>query len=547
MRNTLPATARTLPQPEDLADPRRRALLGATALAACTAGLASAPAAARPQRAADVAANFEAQPLLRALRGVSDQARPLADLQADAQLLGRWPDELRGRFYRNGPALFERNGERYHHWFDGDGMVQQFSIGAGQVKHRGRLVRTAKLQAEQKAGSFLMSAFGTHVEGGPPASGPDSFNTANTNALEHGGRLLALWEGGSAYALDPKDLSTLGPVTWRADAAQVPFSAHPKVDAAGHLWNIGNAGKQLVAWHIDPQGRLVQAQPTASPFPGGMTHDMAVTARWLVVPLPPVQMDFLRPWGEGGRSEGPRPFALTPGEPLRVLVMDKNDLRQQRVFELPPQMVFHIGNAHEEADGEIVLSYVGAPDVQFLNDSAVAMMQGRFSTQADSQADSQPHSRPDSASTTCVARLDMRSGRARVQVFDDTVEFPRVDPRRIGQDSQPPQWLLSAAAWRDKPRRGGLLHGLQLRHLHSGRSQRFDYGDHQVAEEHIVVPKPGKGSELDAWLLGTTFDARRQATVLNLLDAAHIEDGPVAQAVLPYVLPLGFHGNFTAV
>jgi carotenoid cleavage dioxygenase len=122
-----------------------------------------------------------------------------------------------------------------------------------------------------------------------------------------------------------------------------------------------------------------------------------------------------------------------------------------------------------------------------------------------------------------------------------------VDPRRIGQDNQPPQWLLSAAVWRDKPRRGGLLHGLQLRHLRSGRSQRFDYGDHQVAEEHIVVPKPGKGGELDAWLLGTTFDARRQATVLNLLDAAHIEDGPVAQAVLPYVLPLGFHGNFTAV
>ena len=44
---------------------------------------------------------------------------------------------------------------------------------------------------------------------------------------------------------------------------------------------------------------------------------------------------------------------------------------------------------------------------------------------------------------------------------------------------------------------------------------------------------------------GTTFDARRQATLLNLLDAAHIEDGPIAQAVLPYALPLGFHGNFT--
>ena len=67
-----------------------------------------------------------------------------------------------------------------------------------------------------------------------------------------------------------------------------------------------------------------------------------------------------------------------------------------------------------------------------------------------------------------------------------------------------------------------------------------------MVEEHTLLPRPGKSGKLDAWLLGTTFDARRQATVPNLLDAAHIVDGPVAQAVLPCMLPLGFHGNFTA-
>lgn len=74
---------------------------------------------------------------------------------------------------------------------------------------------------------------------------------------------------------------------------------------------------------------------------------------------------------------------------------------------------------------------------------------------------------------------------------------------------------------------------------HAGRARRVDYGEHAVAEEHTVVPKPGKTGELDAWLLGTTFDARRQGTVLNLLDAAPVEDGPVAQAVLLCMLPLG--------
>ena len=487
------------------------------------AGLA-APAAARPAVAADFAAAVATQPLLTPFKGVSDASGdPFTERLATR---GRWPQSLAGRFYRNGPALFERHGERYHHWFDGDGMVQQFSLAGGHITHRGRLVRTAKLQAEAKAGRFLMNAFGTTIPGGTPGTGPDSFNAANTNALEHAGRVLAMWEGGSAYGLDPSDLSTQGPVVWRDDLRQVPFSAHPKVDPQGHLWNIGTSGARIVVWHIDPQGALAGVQVGDLPYAGGMVHDMAVTPRYLVVPLPPVQLDFTTPVGNGRRR-----FALDAGQPLRVLVMDKADISQRRVFELPPKAVFHVGNAHETADGQVVLSYVGAPDAWFLDVGAVAMMKGQLAAGG--------------ASSTHIARLDMTSGRASTQSLGDTVEFPRIDPRRIGL---PARWLLSAASW--KPEHLGnhsLLHGVQLRDTQGGVVRRFDYGAHTVVEEHILVPKPGQRGELDAWLLGTTFDSRAQATVLNLLDAARIEDGPIAQATLPYVLPLGFHGNSTAV
>jgi carotenoid cleavage dioxygenase len=284
---------------------QRRHLLHALAAAGVTSAAASALA--KPARAQDFAAAFEQQPLLRPFKGVTDAG---GDLDAPALLRGRWPAELRGRFYRNGPALFERGGERYHHWFDGDGMVQQFSIGDGAVTHRGRLVRTTKLRAERQAGRFLLSAFGTQVDGTPPVGGPDAFSTANTNALEHAGRVLALWEGGSAWALDPKDLSTQGAVTWGPGLAQVPFSAHPKVDPQGHLWNIGAMGGKLIGWHIDPAGKLAQVQLTDSPFPGGMVHDMAVTARHLVVPLPPLKLNFGASTGGGeGLQAAPQPIA----------------------------------------------------------------------------------------------------------------------------------------------------------------------------------------------------------------------------------------------
>jgi carotenoid cleavage dioxygenase-like enzyme len=110
----------------------------------------------------------------------------------------------------------------------------------------------------------------------------------------------------------------------------------------------------------------------------------------------------------------------------------------------------------------------------------------------------------------------------------------------------PARYLLTLAAWHGHTEQASLFHGIQLRDLETGRVQRYDYGPQTIVEEHIVVPKPGAKHELDAWLLGTTFDAQRQVTRVNLLEARHIADGPIAQATLPYLLPYGFHGNFTA-
>jgi carotenoid cleavage dioxygenase len=464
-------------------------------------------------------------PWLRPFKGISETHQ---DLRCDAlAITGRWPAELRGRFYRNGPALFERGDQRYEHWFDGDGMVQQFSFDGRAVRHLGRLVRTPKLVAEQKAGRFLYSAFGTRIQSEAPAQGPDSYNTANTNAIEHAGRVLAMWEGGSAVALDPKDLSTRGFVTWKEGFQQVPFSAHPKLDAKGHLWNIGTSGKNLIVWHIAPNGELAQAQIGESPYPGGMVHDMAITAQHIVVPLPPVKLNLSR-IAAGDSPE--QAFGFDANEPLRILVMRKDDITQRRIFELPAQMVFHVGNAHERPDGNIALTYIGARDNQFLVRGALAVMRGERSPGG-------------LGSSTQWVLLDMKSGRVDAESLNDSVEFPRIDPRRIGAEAR---YLLTASSWLSRgARQGALFHGIQLRDLQTGKTERYDYGEDTVVEEHIMVPKPRASHELDAWLLGTTFDIKRQVTRVNVIDARHVVAGPIAQATLPYWLPLGFHGNFT--
>ena len=506
---------------------RRDALLALGAFGASTTLAALATTVPGASEGATFDAAVADTPWLAPFKGLDDRDPAHTDLRCDAlTVTGRWPAGLRGRFYRNGPAVFERSGHRYHHWFDGDGMVQQFTFSGRGVSHVGKLVRTSKLAAERDAGRFLYPTFGTGIQSEAPLHGPESINVANTNAIEHAGRVLALWEGGSAYALDPEDLSTTGPVTWKAGFEQVPFSAHPKIDAAGHLWNIGSFGDKLVVWHIDAAGRLADVQVGGSPYPNGMAHDVAITAQYIVLPLPPVKMNY-GAIARGATSE--QAFDFQRQEPLRILVMKKDDIREPRVIELPAQMLFHVGNAFERRDGGIALSFVGAGDDEFLIHGAVGLVSG--------------HVVGTPGATMQSAVLDMKTGRASVEAMPGVVEFPRVDPRRIGVAAR---HVASAASWKDYPmRHGALFHGVQLHDLQTGKVDRFDYGERMVVEEHIVVPRPGSANELDAWLVGTTFDANRKVTIVNVLDARSVGDGPIAQAALPYWLPLGFHGNFT--
>lgn len=484
---------------------------------------ASMPARFKTEFAAAVVKN----PYLTPLKGVT------GDLVCESLALeGKLPRELRGRFYRNGPAIFERGNERYQHWFDGDGMVQQFSFDGSRVSHRGRIVRTEKYVAEQAAGEFLVPAFGTGLRPKRRITGPDSMNTANTNAIEHAGRVLAMWEGGSAHELDPKTLDTKGAVTWQSGWEQMPFSAHPKLDPQGTLWNFGSVRDRFFVYRVDASGKLANTQTARVAIDrnthGGMVHDMAITERFFVVPIPPVTIQFeLLAQGKFGADV----MKLHKGAPLKIWVAPKDDVSKGRIFDLPHDMVFHVGNAFERrgASGtEIEMTYVGSRDDNFLGGGAVSMMRGQHSKSGES--------------AMRTVTLNLTTGSARLETFDNSFEeFPRIDPRFIGSRSE---FVVSPTSWRNREEVDVGFHAIQVRQLASGNTTRFNYGEDFIVEEHIVVPRPGSSKELDGWIIGTAFNAKRQQSCVSVFAATRIADGPVARAWLPYWIPLGFHGNF---
>ncbi len=125
----------------------------------------------------------------------------------ELEVVGAFPTELNGVFYRNGPnPQFEPRG-RYH-WFAGDGMIHAFFVEGGKVAYRNRYVRTPKWQVEHAAGRALFGGFDPRAAD-PSVMGKDS-GVANTNIVWHAGHLLALEEGHKPFELDPASLDSRG-------------------------------------------------------------------------------------------------------------------------------------------------------------------------------------------------------------------------------------------------------------------------------------------------------------------------------------------------
>ena len=439
-------------------------------------------------------------------------------------LSGRLPPELAGVLWRNGPAEHERFGHRYGHWFDGDGMVQAFTFTGTGVSHRARILDTPKRRRETRAGKRILPTFSTLPPHHLPVLGPDDMNAANTSMLAHAGRLMALWEGGSALAIDPETLAAGRFIDWSPDLAGIPFSAHPKVESDGTLWNIGYAPAprpMLLFYRIDRTGRLVQANviPMA---PLGVVHDFVVTARHLVVLLTPFVLDLdLFASGHVSLLDA---HVWRPALGVRVLTVNKDSLELAGGYELPPGFHFHHGNGWEEANGTIRLDLCQAPDPAFVTEDLRAVMRGewRFSS---------AHPR--------YCRIVLRpNGTAEVDhTAPGVAEFPRIDERRTGIRHRMTFAVTGSGAEGDWP-----FSRVSRLELDTGTIDAWSYPRHQIAEEHVFVPR--SEAEGDGWLVGPFLDVRRRVTGLSVFEAARLADGPVWQGALPYPLPLGLHGTF---
>ncbi|GAB4367367.1 MAG: carotenoid oxygenase family protein [Elainellaceae cyanobacterium] len=449
---------------------------------------------------------------------------------------GQIPPDLQGTLFRNGPGLFEINGQRIQHPFDGDGMISAIRFQDGRAHYRNRYVRTQGYLEEQQAGKILYrGVFGTQKPGGWLANAFNMRlkNIANTNVIYWGDRLLALWEAAEPYRLDPATLETLG-IDY-LDGLLKPgsaFGAHPRIDPASAL---DDGEPCLVNFSIKPglsttitiyefnvAGQLVRQH--AHTVPGfAFVHDFAITPNYCIFFQAPIRFNPL-PYLFGFQGAG-QCLQDQPGQSTQVILIPRHGSAPVQFIPVEAGFVFHHANAFEQNGAVYVdsLCYESLTSV----DPGEDYLNVRFDQLSPAQL--------------WRFRFDLATQAVERQMIDSRCcEFPALHPRVAGR---PYRYLYLGAA-HDSEGNAPLQAILKL-DWQTGDRQVWSAAPRGFISEPVFVPRSQdpNAAEDDGWLLTMVFNAEREKSELVILNAQNLQ--PIAKLLLKHHVPYGLHGSFT--
>ncbi len=451
---------------------------------------------------------------------------------------GEVPKELIGTFYRNGPGRLERAGQWVHHPFDGDGMIASIQFNQGKAKFTNRFIRTNEWEKEEKAGKFIFrGVFGTQKKGGPLFNAFDMRlkNIANTNVVQLGNRLLALWEASSPYALDPKSLQTYGlsdlnGVLKKGEA----FSAHPRFDPGHH------ENERMVSFGVTtgPKStiRLMEFEKKGNNagqlisdrkdnFEGfAFLHDFAITPNWAL---------FL----QNAISFNPIPFILGQKGAAQCLKSKPNGQakfwiiprdcgkfagQKALILNAPNGFVFHHLNAFE-IDNKIIIDSIYykdfpsiGPNEDFRHINFDEIPEGKLKR--------------------CSINLAKESYEIK-EVSSQCCEFAMVNPKFQGLCARY-AWMASAECKQGN----GPLQAIKKIDFVTGEELVWSAAPRGFVGEPVMIPHQNSSKEDEGWILTLIWNSKRLSTDLIILNSDDLS--MQATLELPIGMPHGLHGSW---
>jgi carotenoid cleavage dioxygenase len=432
------------------------------------------------------------------LRG---NGRPVTEEQtlSELKVTGTIPAELDGRYLRNGANPLSGTSD---HPFFGDGMIHGVRLRDGKAQwYRNRYVQTP----------FVTNPSVDILD--PSVMMDMKSSKANTHVVGHAGKILALEEGHFPYVLDG-DLATVGPTDF-GGVLKGSFTAHPKIcPVTGELLAFGYSALEpyLRYLRVSADGELVQTENITVGGPT-MMHDFNVTRNYVIF------MDLPAVFNLELAMKGEMPIRWDDNYPARLGVMPREGTDAQvKWYDINPCYVFHPMNSYEDGDN-IVLDVA------------------RFShIWRDSAMDFPP---PDLWRWT----IDAGTGKVREEQVDDrSAEFPRVADSVVGLKHRYGYMMaFSADADPGDPMSSS---GAILKYdRQTGERTEIDFGRGRMGGEPVFVPSANPSDEDDGYLMTYVHDARSDTSQLVIMDAATMDNTPVASIDLPRI-PSGFHGSW---
>jgi carotenoid cleavage dioxygenase-like enzyme len=436
---------------------------------------------------------------------------------------GQIPADLNGALFRiaSNPRFQPRDIERYH-WWEGDGGVAGIYLRDGRAAFRMRWVETDSMKFEMVNGEAVYSGF---VNGSPagllPEGAPPAKSVANTNVGIFGDHLLAYFEGGLPYALDPAGLGTLGTHDFYG-GIDVLCTAHYKIDpATGDMLFFAALGPQVIWYRADvTTGQVVDKHVIETGLPV-MIHDFTVSQHYAAFLITPTMLrfDLLAQglpgvvWDEAALPHG-----------SQVILMNR-DTHQVTRHEIGGMFApTHYYNAYEEGDDVVIdthrIARLGNPA-----DSAIPLSSHEWF----------PPAHP------WQLRVNTGTGRVIQRPISGLAgEFARINDAYVGVRHRYGYFVTTRGLSDDI-----MTDGLAKHDYGKDATVVVDGPDFLTSpSEPTFVPRSSAQTEDDGYLLTLWWNRETGLSELLIHNAADLTRHPVARVKLPARVPFGFHGNW---
>lgn len=448
----------------------------------------------------------------------------------DLVIEGTLPAEIEGTWYRSVPDPQYPPRLGHDTFLSGDGMVSAMRFANGHADFKQRYVHTERFQNERTARRSLYGLYRNAYTDDPSVQGGNR-SVSNTTPLWHGGKLFALKEDGLPMEMHPHTLATLGAWNFDGKLRSQTMTAHTRLDpASGELYfygyeAAGPATREVAFCVADKNGNLVREEWFDAPYVS-MMHDFAVTEEFVIFPVFPTTASLERLKGGGAH------WIYEPDKDTFVGIMPRaGSVKDMRWFRRPACSAYHFMNAYSEG-GFVHLDF----NVGRMN--PFPFIQQASGLKVNPQ---------DMGGGMSRWTFDLRKPGERIEehIFGPGGDMPRIAAKDSMRDYEIGYYQQFLPQNGDPLIAGPVGPGFNTVtriEVKTGRCTTYVPGRRCTVQEAVHIPSRTAGHEGYLAFVVDLHDP--MLSEVHVLEARHIEKGPVARIKIPLRLRVGVHGSW---